>query len=217
MSKINVYDIEGNIIGEKEISDEILKKPINKNLLYYYTVSYLSNQRLGTHSTKTRGEVSGGGKKPWRQKGTGRARVGSIRNPIWRHGGIAFGPKPRDYYVKLPKKVKRAALIESLRDKLMENRIIFLKVEGINLPKTKIFNNFFKKIGFNNEKVLFIMSNSENKKNVVLSVRNIPYLKYDYIDKINAYEILDSDRVIVEEELFEKIKIFLEGGSIGSV
>jgi large subunit ribosomal protein L4 len=94
MVKVNVYDIEGNIVGEREINEEILKKPINKDVLYYYVVSYLANQRIGTHSTKTRGEVSGGGKKPWRQKGTGRARVGSIRTHILRHGGIEFGPIP---------------------------------------------------------------------------------------------------------------------------
>lgn len=214
MSKINVYDIEGNIIEEKEISDEVLKEKVNKDVLYYYTVSYLANQRLGTHSAKTRGEVSGGGRKPWRQKGTGRARVGSIRNPIWRHGGVAFGPKPRDYYIKLPKKVKRKALLESIKDKIMENRVAFLRVQNIEVPKTKVFSNFLKKIGFNNEKVLFILSNSKDRKNLILSARNIPYLKYDYIEKINAYEILESDRLIFEEELFEKIKNFLEGGKI---
>ncbi|MCS7180933.1 MAG: 50S ribosomal protein L4, partial [bacterium] len=172
------------------------------------------NQRLGTHSTKTRGEVSGGGRKPWRQKGTGRARVGSIRNPIWRHGGIAFGPKPRDYYIKLPKKVKRKALVESIRDKIMENRIIFLKIENIEKPKTKIFAEFLKKIGYNKEKILFIFTNSDKKANKVLSVRNIPIVKYDYIDKINAYEILNSDRLIFEEECFDNLKNLLEGGKI---
>ena len=131
MVKINVYDMDGNVIEgeEKIISDEIFKEPVNKDILYYYTVGYLANQRLGTHSTKTRGEVSGGGRKPWRQKGTGRARVGSIRNPIWRHGGVAFGPKPRDYYIKLPQKMKRKALIESIKDKIMEERVMLLKVK----------------------------------------------------------------------------------------
>jgi len=213
MVKVNVYDIEGNIVGEREINEEILKKPINKNVLYYYVVSYLANQRIGTHSTKTRGEVSGGGKKPWRQKGTGRARVGSIRNPIWRHGGIAFGPKPRDYYIRLPKKVKRKALIESIRDKLMENRIAFIKIDKIEKPKTKIFSNFLKKVGLDNEKVLFIFKDAMDK-NKILSVRNLPNVSYDYIEKINAYEILNSDRLIIEDDSYEKIKNFLEGGEI---
>jgi len=213
MVKINVYDIEGNIIGEREINGEILKKPINKDVLYYYVVSYLANQRLGTHSTKTRGEVSGGGRKPWRQKGTGRARVGSIRNPIWRHGGIAFGPKPRDYSIRLPKKVKRKALVESLRDKLMENRVLFIKIDKIEKPKTKIFSNFLKKIGLNNEKVLFIFKDTMDK-NKILSVRNLSNVSYDYIEKINAYEILNSDRLVIEDESFEKFKDFLEGGEI---
>ncbi|MCM8766629.1 MAG: 50S ribosomal protein L4 [Candidatus Omnitrophica bacterium] len=213
MVKINVYDIEGNLVGEKEISEDIIKEPINKDVLYYYTVSYLANQRRGTHSTKTRGEVSGGGRKPWRQKGTGRARVGSIRNPIWRHGGIAFGPKPRDYYIRLPKKVRKKALTEAIRDKIIENRIIFVKIKDIEKPKTKIFYNFLKKIGYENEKILFVFENSKNK-NKVLSVRNIPLAKYDYIDKINAYEILDSDRLILEEECFENLKNLLQGEKI---
>lgn len=212
MAKLNVYNMEGKIIGEREISEDVLKEPVNKDVLYYYVVSYLANQRLGTHSTKTRGEVSGGGKKPWRQKGTGRARVGSIRNPIWRHGGIAFGPKPRDYYINLPKKVRRKALIESIRDKIMENRIIFLKPENIQIPKTKVFSDFLKKIGFGNEKVLFIFENTDEKKNFVLSVRNIPNAKYDYFDRINAYEILNSDILILEDNLYESLKSFLEGG-----
>jgi len=214
MVKIGVYDIEGNLIEEKEISEDIIKKPINKDVLYYYTVSYLANQRLGTHSTKTRGEVSGGGRKPWRQKGTGRARVGSIRNPIWRHGGIAFGPKPRDYYIRLPKKVRRKALIESIRDKIMENRVIFLKIGNIEKPKTKIFSNFLKKIGYENEKVLFVFKNAEKKENKILSVRNLSLANYDYIDRINAYEILNSDRLVLEEDCFENFKKFLEGGEI---
>jgi large subunit ribosomal protein L4 len=213
MVKVNVYDIEGNVIGGREINEEILKKPINKDILYYYVVSYLANQRIGTHSTKTRGEVSGGGRKPWRQKGTGRARVGSIRNPIWRHGGIAFGPKPRDYYIRLPKKVKRKALIESIRDKLMENRIAFIKIDKIEKPKTKIFSNFLKKVGLDNEKVLFIFKDAMDK-NKILSVRNLPNVSYDYIEKINAYEILNSDRLIIEDDSYEKIKNFLEGGEI---
>lgn len=211
MSKINVYDLEGNIVGEREISDEILKEEINKDVLYYYVTAYLANQRLGTHSTKTRGEVRGGGKKPWRQKGTGRARVGSIRNPIWRHGGIAFGPKPRDYYINLPKKVRRKALIESIRDKIIENKIAFLKTEDLEKPKTKIFDNFLKKLGFKNEKVLFVFKGPEDKKKLVLSVRNIENVKYDYFDRINAYEILNSDRVIFEEETFDDLKKRLEG------
>jgi large subunit ribosomal protein L4 len=213
MIKINVYDMEGNIVGEREIDEEILKKPINKDVLYYYVVSYLANQRLGTHSTKTRGEVSGGGRKPWRQKGTGRARVGSIRNPIWRHGGIAFGPKPRDYYIRLPKKVKRKALIESIRDKLMENRIAFIKIDKIEKPKTKIFSNFLKKVGLDNEKILFIFKDAMDK-NKILSVRNLSNVSYDYIEKINAYEILNSDRLIIEDDSYEKFKNFLEGGEI---
>ncbi|MGC8976073.1 MAG: 50S ribosomal protein L4 [Candidatus Ratteibacteria bacterium] len=214
MVKVNVYDIEGKLVGEREISDDVLKEPVNKDVLYYYVVGYLANQRHGTSSTKTRGEVSGGGRKPWRQKGTGRARVGSIRNPIWRHGGIAFGPKPRDYYINLPKKVRRKALFESIKDKILENNILFLKAESLATPKTKIFSEFLKKIGLDKEKVLFVFKNADERKNFVLSIRNLPNAKYEYISRINAYEILNSDKVIFEETLYENLKNFLEGGKL---
>mgnify|MGYP000680993238 CR=1 FL=1 len=126
MTKIPVYNIDGEIIGEEVV--EIKDKKINKDVLYYYVNAYLTNQRQGTSSTKTRGEVSGGGRKPWRQKGTGRARVGSIRNPIWRGGGVVFGPKPKKYRVKLPKKMKRKALCEAIKDKLIEDSCLFIHI-----------------------------------------------------------------------------------------
>jgi len=211
MKKIPIYNLNGEIINEESFSDEFLKEKVNKDVLYYYVVSYLSNQRQGTSSTKTRGEVRGGGKKPWRQKGTGRARVGSIRNPIWRHGGVAFGPKPRDYRIDLPKKVKKKALIESLKDKFIEDKAIILEIENIDVPKTKIFSEFLKKIKIEKEKILFILNNQINfKENLIKSIRNLPMVEYDFEDKLNAYEILNNDRLVILKDSFPLIKKYLE-------
>ncbi|RKY30719.1 MAG: 50S ribosomal protein L4 [Candidatus Omnitrophota bacterium] len=216
MKEIPVYNMEGKKVDTQTLPDDLFKEAINKNVLYYYVVAYLANQRKGTASTKTRGEVSGGGKKPWRQKGTGRARVGSIRNPIWRHGGVVFGPKPRDYRIDLPKKVKRKAIKEALRDKFMEDKVAIIKLEKIEKPKTKIFANFLKVLGLQKEKVLFILSKEEDgdDKNIVKSLRNLPTVSYDYGDKINAYEILRNDRLIISENSFNLIKEYLEKNGV---
>ncbi|HDD64921.1 MAG TPA: 50S ribosomal protein L4 [Firmicutes bacterium] len=216
MKEIPVYNMEGKKVDTQTLPDDLFKEAINKNVLYYYVVAYLANQRKGTASTKTRGEVSGGGKKPWPQKGTGRARVGSIRNPIWRHGGVVFGPKPRDYRIDLPKKVKRKAIKEALRDKFMEDKVAIIKLEKIEKPKTKIFANFLKVLGLQKEKVLFILSKEEDgdDKNIVKSLRNLPTVSYDYGDKINAYEILRNDRLIISENSFNLIKEYLEKNGV---
>jgi len=210
MKKIPVYSLAGEVIEEREIPEDILREEINKDVLYYYVVAYQANQRQGTVSTKTRGEVSGGGRKPWRQKGTGRARVGSIRNPIWRHGGVAFGPKPRDFSIRLPKKVKRKAVREAIRGKLKEDRVVFFKAEKMETPKTKIFAEFIKKLGYDGERVIFILSKDHGeRKNITKSLRNIPLVEFDYSDQINAYEILKSDRVVVDINSFEKFVSYL--------
>ena len=212
MKNIPVYTIEGEIVEQESVSEDIFKEPINKDVLYYYVVSYQANQRKGTASTKTRGDVSGGGRKPWRQKGTGRARVGSIRNPIWRHGGVAFGPKPKDYSINLPKKIKRKALKEAIRDKFIEEKIAILKMENIESPKTKIFAGFIKKTGIDKEKILFVINeekNSDAKRNLLKSLRNLRLTEYDYSNQLNAYEILKSDRLIVINDAFSNIKNLL--------
>ncbi len=210
MRKIPIYDINGEIVGEEEI--EIENENINKDVLYYYVNAYLTNQRKGTASTKTRGDVSGGGKKPWRQKGTGRARVGSIRNPIWKGGGVVFGPKTKEYKVRLPKKIKRMALIEAIKDKIIEDRFLLIEMSNLNEIKTKNVYNFLKKIGSNKEKILFILNKGDvNKEVIIKSIRNIDTIEYDYSDKINAYEILKVDKVFLDDKnIFEVIKKTLE-------
>ena len=210
MRKIPIYDINGEIVGEEEI--EIENENINKDVIYYYVNAYLTNQRKGTASTKTRGDVSGGGKKPWRQKGTGRARVGSIRNPIWKGGGVVFGPKTKEYKVRLPKKIKRMALIEAIKDKIIEDRFLLIEMSNLNEIKTKNVYNFLKKIGSNKEKILFILNKGDvNKEVIIKSIRNIDTIEYDYSDKINAYEILKVDKVFLDDKnIFEVIKKTLE-------
>ncbi|HOV21404.1 MAG TPA: 50S ribosomal protein L4 [bacterium] len=210
MRKIPIYDINGEIVGEEEI--EIENEKINKDVLYYYVNAYLTNQRKGTSSTKTRGDVSGGGKKPWRQKGTGRARVGSIRNPIWKGGGVVFGPKTKEYKVRLPKKIKRMALIEAIKDKIIEDRFLLIEMSNLNEIKTKNVYNFLKKIGSNKEKILFILNKGDvNKEVIIKSIRNIDTIEYDYSDKINAYEILKVDKVFLDDKnIFGVIKKTLE-------
>lgn len=216
MKKIPVYNMEGNLVSEESISSDIISAPLNKGVIYYYVKAYLTNQRQGTSSTKTRSEVSGGGKKPWRQKGTGRARVGSSRNPLWRHGGVVFGPKPKVYQHKLPQKVKEKALMEVLKNKFQEDKVAIFVREDIESPKTSIFVNFLNKIGFTKEKILFVVDKDNNKnENLIKSIRNINAVKYDYANQLNAYEILRSDKLIVEDVTFKMLKKYLgeENGS----
>lgn len=216
MKKIPVYNMEGSLVSEESIQSDIITAPLNKAVIYYYVKAYLTNQRQGNASTKTRSDVSGGGKKPWRQKGTGRARVGSSRNPVWRHGGIVFGPKPKDYIHKVSQKVKARALKEVLRDKIREDRlVIFIPGENIE-PKTRVFSDFMKKTGFGKEKALFILDKGNScSKNLIKSLRNINSVEYDFSDQMNAYEVLKSDRLIIENGTFKTLKKYLgeENGS----
>lgn len=216
MKKINIYDMEGKVVGEENLSGELLKDSVNKDVIYYYVNAHLANRRQGTSSTKTRGEVSGGGKKPWRQKGTGRARVGSSRTPVWRHGGIAFGPKPRDYGQNLPKKIRRKALQEVLKDKLIEDKFALFQPSRMDKPETGIFSGFLKKLGCTGEKVLFILANDKgNNRNLVKSLRNINLVTYDFSNQLNAYSVLKSDRVIAENAVFNSIKKYLGEENVG--
>ena len=210
MKKISVYDLTGKVVREEALPGELLDKPVNRDVLYYYVKAFLSNRRQGNAATKTRGEVSGGGKKPWRQKGTGRARVGSSRNPVWRHGGVAFGPKPRLYKTRLPRKVKRQALREALRDKIAEERLMLVDIGGLETPRTKLFSAFLAVTGSAGDNVLFIIDkNDESRDCIVKSLRNLACSSYDFGDQINAYEVLKADKVCVQQELFPQVKNYL--------
>ncbi len=213
IKEIPVFNIEGEKIGIESVQLQDIKP--NLDIIHRYVVAYLANQRQGTASTKTRAEVSGSGRKPWRQKGTGRARVDSIRTPIWRHGGIVFGPKPRDYNQRLPEKMKKLALRDSLFSAIEGDGFVILEIpDNIEKPKTKIFANFIGKAGLADKKVLFILNrNFAERDKVIRSIRNIENVSYCYAEQINPYLILTHDRIVAQKEIFPYLKDISSGES----
>jgi len=203
MPKVALYNITGSQIGDVELSDDIFGVKINTHVMYEAVKNYLANQRQGTQSAKTRGEVRGGGRKPWRQKGTGRARQGSIRSPQWIGGGVVFAPKPRDYSYKLPKKIKRLALKSALSSKVQDQEIIVVDSLVLDKPKTKdmikILSNL--KAG---RKTLVVMP--ERDENVILSSRNIPGVKTAYVNTISVYDILNCDSFLITKDAVNKVE-----------
>jgi large subunit ribosomal protein L4 len=190
---IKVYAQDGKSMGEEKFSDKIFSVPKNNTLVYLALKKYLSAQRQGTHSTLTRAEVSGGGKKPWKQKGTGRARAGSIRSPLWRHGGVIFGPKPRDYDIQLPKKADKKAVKILLSDKMSQGKVIILDSIKIDKPKTKEMLKLLAALKMDGQKTLFVLSPYDKK--VALAARNIKTLSVK--ESVNAYDLLHAENVIL--------------------
>ncbi|HHW68425.1 50S ribosomal protein L4 [Defluviitalea raffinosedens] len=200
MAKVAVYNMSGQQVGEIELNDAIFGVEVNEHVLHAAVVQYLANQRQGTQSAKTRAEVRGGGRKPWRQKGTGRARQGSIRAPQWTGGGVVFAPKPRDYSFKLNKKVKRLALKSALTSKVQENKFIVLDELKLDAIKTKEM----KKVLDNLKLTKALIVNDD--KNVVLSARNIPDVKTISVNNINVYDILKYDTFVVSKDVLQNIE-----------
>ncbi|MBR6754792.1 MAG: 50S ribosomal protein L4 [Clostridia bacterium] len=203
MPTINVYNMEGKVCGEVALSDKIFAAEINNAAVHSVVRAYLLNQRQGTQSTLTRSEVSGGGRKPWRQKGTGRARQGSTRSPQWVHGGIALGPKPRSYRISLNKKVKRVALCSALSDKVANNNMIVVDSIVTDEYKTKVMANMLAAIGAA-KKTLVVLSEKDEK--VVGSLANIPGVKTAYVNTINVYDILNAESFVVAKAAAEKLE-----------
>ena len=201
MANVSVYNIEGNQIGEMELSDAVFGVEVNEHLLHMAVVNHLAAKRQGTQSAKTRSEVSGGGKKPWRQKGTGHARQGSTRAPQWTGGGVVFAPKPRDYSFKLNKKERRAALKSALSSKVAENKIIVLDAFYMEEVKTKKFKAVMDALKVS--KALVVV---DNNNNVVLSARNIPEVKTASTSTINVYDILKYDTLVVTQDAVATIQ-----------
>ncbi|MCL1883895.1 MAG: 50S ribosomal protein L4 [Defluviitaleaceae bacterium] len=202
MASVAVKNIKGDSIGKIELDDAIFGIKVNKHAVHMAVVQYLANQRQGTKSTKTRAEVRGGGAKPWRQKGTGRARQGSIRSPQWTGGGVVFAPKPRDFSFKLNKKMKRLALKSALSDKVLNDKLVVL--DSLELPeiKTKSMIGVCKSLELG--KALFVIAGAS--ENVILSARNIPNIKTAGVNTINVYDILKYDSLVVTKEAIEKIQ-----------
>ena len=202
MPKVDLLNIEGKKVGDIELAESIFGVEVKTDVMHEVVVNYLANQRQGTGSTKTRSEVTGGGKKPWKQKGTGRARQGSIRAPQWIKGGIALGPKPRSYKYTLNKKVKRLALKSALSSKVQENEIIILNRLNINEIKTKNMAKVLENIKAN--KALIVLA--DKNLNVQASARNIPNTKTALVNTINTYDILKYGTLVLTKDAVEKIE-----------
>ena len=199
MANVSVYNIEGNQVGEIELSDAVFGVEINEHLLHMAVVNHLAAKRQGTQSAKTRSEVSGGGKKPYRQKGTGHARQGSTRAPQWTGGGVVFAPKPRDYSFKLNKKERRAALKSALTSKVVDNKIVVLDTFKMDEVKTKKFQAVMDALKVS--KALVVVEDN----NVVLSARNIPTVKTASTNTINVYDILKYDTLVLTQDVVAAI------------
>ena len=202
MSQVSVYNKEGKEVGTLELNDAIFGVDVNEHLVHLAVVAHLANKRQGTQKAKTRAEVSGGGKKPWRQKGTGHARQGSTRAPQWTGGGVVFAPTPRDYTMKLNKKEKRAALKSALTTRVNENK--FIVVEEMNFDEIK--TKKFKKVMDNLKVSKALVVLDEESNNAALSARNLPTIKTAHVNTINVYDILKYNTVVATKAAVANIE-----------
>lgn len=202
MTTIDVHDVNGEVVEQRELPAELFDAAVNTAVMHQVVVAGMAAQRAGTHSTKTRAEVRGGGRKPWRQKGTGRARHGSIRSPIWSGGGVAHGPKPRGYAQKVNKKVKRAALRSALTDAARGGRLAL--VQGLNFdgPRTRDAAAILGALGLDG-KVLVVIARPE--ETVEKSFRNLPQVKVDYPGNLSTYDLLSADRVLFTTDALDAL------------
>ena len=202
MPTVNVYDVNGSIVGEIELCEEIFGAEINVPAMHAYVTAYNANQRQGTQSAKTRAEVSGGGKKPWRQKGTGRARQGSTRSPQWTHGGVVFAPQPRDYRMSLNKKLKRVALKSALSSKVAADKLVVLGSLTLEQAKTKEMVKVLANLKLNNALIVL----PENDANVIRAARNIPGIASTTVGTLNTYEVLKYNAVLITKAAVAKVE-----------
>ena len=202
MPKVALYDITGAQVGEVALSEEIFAAPVNTAVMHEVVKAYLANQRQGTQSALTRSEVSGGGIKPWRQKGTGRARQGSTRSPQWRHGGVVFAAKPRCYRISVNKKVKRLAMKSALSAKVNENELIVFNALDIAAPKTKEMVKVLKAIDV--DRALIVLA--EKDEIVERAASNIPGVKTTLVGTLNVYEILKYEKLILTQDALAKVE-----------
>ena len=202
MPTVGLFNIEGNKVGEVALNDNVFNVEVNAAVLHQVVVAQLANKRQGTQSAKTRAEVRGGGIKPWKQKGTGRARLGSIRSPQWAGGGIVFAPKPRDYRVSLPKSMRRVAMKSALTSKVLENEMIVLESLSFDAPKTKAFAAML--TAFDVKKALIVTLESNN--NVYKSGRNIEGIQVMPVNNINVYDLLKYEKLIITKDAVSKLE-----------
>lgn len=202
MANVSVFNMEGKEVGTIELSDAVFGVPVNEHLVHMSVVQHLANKRQGTQKAKTRSEVSGGGRKPWRQKGTGHARQGSIRAPQWKGGGVVFAPVPRDYSFKLNKKEKRAALKSVLTSRVQDGKLIVVDELKFDEIKTKKFKAVMDNLKVS--KALVVLADNDEK--VILSARNIPTVKTTQVSTINVYDILKGDTLVLTRDAVAKIE-----------
>jgi large subunit ribosomal protein L4 len=203
MPKVALYNQNGQNIGEIELNDAVFGIEPNKHVLFDAVIMQRASMRQGTHKVKNRSEVSGGGRKPWRQKGTGRARQGSIRAPQWRGGGTVFGPTPRSYAFKLPKKVRRLAMKSALSSKVLENNLLVLDNLSFEAPKTKEMVSVLNALNADRKALIVTADTNEN---VILSARNIPGVTVITANGINVLDVLNHDKLIITKEAVEKVE-----------
>lgn len=204
MPQVSKFDMSGKEIGDYELNDKIFAEDINEHVVHQVITAQLAAKRRGTASTKTRSEVRGGGRKPWRQKGTGRARHGTIRSPLWVGGGITFGPKPRSYKKKVNKKMKKLALRSILTDKVNNDQLKIVDELNYDEPKTKQVINLIEDFDLEDKKVLIVLP--EKNDNVYLSARNLPNVETMVLDAMNAYQLLNNEYILVPEAAAQKIE-----------
>ena len=202
MAQVSVSDMEGKEVGTLDLNDAVFGVEVNEHLVHMAVVQHLANMRQGTQKAKTRSEVSGGGRKPWRQKGTGHARQGSTRSPQWTHGGVVFAPTPRDYSFKLNKKEKKVALKSALTSKVADGKLLVLDELKFDEIKTKKFAEVLANLKATKAYVVI----NENDKNVVLSARNIPDAKTAVCTNINVYDIMNANTVVLTKDAVSKIE-----------
>lgn len=203
MPIVKEINFNGEVIGEMQLSDAVFGAPVHMPAMHQVVVAHLANCRVGTHDTKNKGEVRGGGKKPWKQKHTGRARAGSSRSPLWIGGGVAHGPHPRDYHQKVNKKVRRIALCSALTLKVQEERMLVLDRFAVETPKTKVMLDFLSKVQ-NGKKPLFVLH--ETNMAVVKSAANIQGARVLHVDSINVYDLLNHDQLIATPEAVKRLE-----------
>ncbi len=202
MAKVSVYNMEGKEVGEMDLNDAVFGVKVNEHLVHMAVVQNLANKRQGTQKAKTRSEVSGGGRKPWRQKGTGHARQGSTRAPQWKGGGVVFAPTPRDYSFKLNKKEKRAALKSVLTSRVQDNKLIVLDELKLDEIKTKDFKKVMDNLKV--DKAMVVIGGQD--ENVILSARNLPRINTAVAENINVYDILKGDTLVLTKDAVAKIE-----------
>ena len=203
MATVEVRNLDGATVKQLELADEVFAVTPSQSLLWEAVKQYLASQRRGTHSTKSRDQVRGGGKKPWRQKGTGRARAGSIRSSLWRHGSIAHGPKPRDYSYAIPEKMLRGALRSALAAKFLEHKLTVVDHLSLGEAKTKLFAGALKKLGL--EKTLLVVNDAADR-NLELSSRNVEGCEFVRHHSLHPYQVLSHDQVLISEGALTRLQ-----------